>query len=272
MRGLLLGLACAMLVPLLGCDNGTAANDDAALFAPANRPVASSPAERDSALALLDRMQRSAFDSAFVHLDRYGFVRSMRTEQRTASGAVTAWTERTLRYPADGTAPRVLNSDSMGAFTGTTLGPLGPSSAPKPQPPNAATYAFPEDAAYLSERTQGAFQYTLRPNTSIDGQAARVVEIHPKQTPDGRDQVIRFARLTIARGTHQLLAAHTVRSERVLLFQEDSELILRLQRSPDRQTWVPAVSRFRTRVDVPLRDPQQFRTASTYTDYVRPRS
>ena len=271
MRGLLLGLACALLVSLLGCDDGTAA-DEGALFVPSDRPAASSSAERDSALALLDRMQRSAFDSAFVRLDRYSFVRSIRTEQRTTGGTVTAWTERALRYPVDGTAPRVLRSDSMGTVTGTTLGPLGPSSNPEPRPPNAATYAFPEEAAYLSKRTQGAFQYAFRPNTSIDGQAARVVEIHPKPTPDGHDQVIRFARLTIARGTNQLLAAHTVRSERTLLFQEDSELLVRLQRSPDRQTWVPADTRFHTRVDVPLRAPQQFRTTSTYTGYLRPNS
>jgi hypothetical protein len=262
---LALVLALVLSTGLVGC--GDDASREAALFAPSDRPDPPPPAERDSALALLGRMQRTAFDSAFAHLDRYGFLREMRTEQQDPSGGVTAWRTRTLRYPSDGTAPAVVRGDSMGTVSSSLLAPFT-SSGPEPRPTNVATYAFPDDPAYLSDRTQGAFHYGLAPPTSVDGQAARVVEIHPKPTPDGRDQVIRFARLTLARGTNELLAAHTVRSERVLLFAENSEFVLRLQRSPDRQTWVPAATRFQARVDVPFRSPRRFQTESTYSEYV----
>lgn len=260
-------LVGVLTLSLLGCERPPTANGEP-LFAPSAPPSPPPPAERDSALAVLSRMKRSVFDSAFVHLDGYGFVREVRTERLTPSGEVTAWRTRTLQYSPDGAPPRVLRSDSTGSFGDGMLTVLAPSAAPGARPANAAAYAFPDDPAYLSPRTQEAFHFYLRRGPTMGDRATRVVEIRPKRNPDGRDQALRFARLTVARGTNQLLAAHAVRAERVLLFREDSELIVRLQPAPDGRAWVPAESRFRARVDVPLRTPQRFYTESTYSDYV----
>lgn len=254
-----------------GCETG-GAPDPARTFAPTDTLVVAQPAERDSALALLRRMDRMAFDSAFARLDRYAFLREVRTEQLRSDGSVDAWRTQRLRY-ADGPT-QVVARDSSGAFGGGGLGPFAPSATPERRPANLATQAFPDDPAYLSARTRAAFQYAFGPDTTISGTDARVVEIQARRrtsetsSGEGADQAVRYARLAIARGSNQLLAAHTVRAERALLFREDSELTVGLRRAPD-GTWVPHVTAFRARVDVPLRDPQYVRTRSTYDGYAR---
>jgi hypothetical protein len=241
---------------------------EAVLDVPPDTLAAPSAAERDSALAVLQAMRRTAFDSAFVRLHDYRFTRQQRTEHRNPDGTVAATQTRTIRY-APGAAPTVLQSDSTGVFPQPVLSTLGPASTLEPMPPNVASDAFPEDAAYLSPRSYEHFRYWRRAST-VEGRPVFVVTVRPRPTPGGAEQSIRYARLVLTRATRQLVAATTIRVAQVLLFEEQSHLKVRLRRAPEGRAWVPVRTHFRVHVDLPFRAPRSLQTVSTYEAYALP--
>lgn len=251
-------LTLGLVTALVGC-RGATSTGGTSEFAPRDTLATPSSAERDSALALLQRMERTVFDSAFVRLEGRGFTRRVRTEQLAPGGSIRAWRERVLRYPPAGPASMV-DTDSMGTFE-SGIDALSRESDPTARPGNLATSAFPDKPAYLTARTQEAFAYHLLDDT-LGTQPVRTVVVRPRDTPTGQEQSLRYTRLHIHPATNQLLAAYAVRAERVLLFREDSQLYVRLR--PVNGTWLPHVTRFRARVDIPFRSPQQFRTTSDY--------
>lgn len=260
---------------LTGCQSGASARPDAGLSLPPDTLAAPSAAEREAALARLRTMQRTVFDSAFVRMRRFRFARHQHTEHLTATGAVAASKTRTVRYTPKTDAPVVEQADSTGMFPQPTLSTFGPESTLAEGPTNIATDAFPEDAAFLSPRTQDAFRYWLRPDT-LDGVPVDAVIVRPAPTPDGAERSVRYARLALLPNTGQLVDAYMVRAATVLLFQEQSRLRIQLRRAPAPDgvagasgPWVPHLARVHTRVDLPFRDPRVFRTASTYTNYAR---
>jgi hypothetical protein len=254
--------AVVLAVGLLGCE--PSAPRPTSPFAPAASIGEPSSVERDSALSVLASMRRTAFDSAFDRLSEYAHTRRTRTVQIGASGEPTARRSQTVRYEAGGTSGTVVSqADSGGAFE---AGPFDAFvSTPDPTAPlsNLAQQAFPDNPAYLSARTREAFRYRVR-DDAYRGEPVSVVTVQARASGEGREQSVRYAELTIHRDTGELLAARTVRAERILLFSEDSRLVVRLRLGPD-GTWLPHESRFHARVDVPFRAPQEFRTVSTYT-------
>ncbi|MCS4116639.1 hypothetical protein [Salinibacter ruber] len=222
---------------------------------------------RDSALAVLARLDRTAFDSAFARLDAYAVTRDVRTEQLDTTGATTAYRTRTLRYPP-GTGPGTIQrADSAGRFQGGGfLARLTPSQSPRARPGNLAGQALADQPAYLAPRTQEAYRYALRRDSLLDGTPTHVVEAKVRSGERGADRSIRYARLTVDRASHELVGLTTTRASRILLFRERSQITLRLRRAPD-ETWVPHLTRVRAVVDVPLRAPRQFRTVSAYRGY-----
>ena len=222
---------------------------------------------RDSALAILAQLNRTAFDSAFARLDAYAVTRHVRTEQMDTTGTVTAHRTRTLRY-SPGTAPGTIQrADSAGQFqTGGLLSSIAPTASRRARPSNLAAQALPDQPTYLAPRTQEAYRYALRRDSLLDGTPTHVVEAKARLDERGADQSIRYARLTIDRASDQLVGLTTARASQILLFRERSQVTLRLRRAPD-ATWVPHLTRVRALVDVPFRAPRQFRTVSAYYGY-----
>jgi hypothetical protein len=213
-------------------------------------------------------MDRSALDSSFARLRGRSYVRHTRLDRLGPGGALRAWQTRTLRYtPEAGADPELVAADSAGAPGSRPLAGLTPAADPQARLENPVPYALPDQPAYLSPRTREAFAYRLTADTLTFGPeaapvAVQVVEVRARPGT-GDDQSVRYARLVTTRAGHTLVAASVVRAERTLFFREDSRFSLALRPGPAR-TWLPALTRFRARVDVPFRAPRQFRTASAY--------
>lgn len=237
-------------------------------FGPIDTIAAPEP-PRDSILTLLTDMHRAAFDSAFARLDAYGFTRHVRTEQLDTTGATTAHRTLTLRYPPGPGPGTVQRADSAGTFQdGGVLSGITPAQRQTARPANLAAQTLVDQPAYLAPRTQEAYRYALRRDSLLDGTPTFVVEAKARLDERGADQNIRYARLTIDRSSHELVGLTSIRASRILLFHENSQITIRLRRGPDSsQHWVPRLTRFRARVDVPFRAPRQFRTVSAYYGY-----
>ena len=251
---------------LLGCGSSPGASGGSASFG-ALDTIETTEVPRDSVLAVLARMDRAAFDSAFARLDAYGVTRHERTERLDTTGTTTAYRTLTLRY-APGSGPgTVQQADSAGPFRGGgLLSSLTPTAERRARPANLAAEALDDPPAYLAPRTQEAYRYALRRDSLRDGTATYVVEATAWNDERGDDQSIRYARLTIARPSYELVGLTTARTSQILLFRENSQTTLHLRRAPD-GAWVPHQTRVRAVVDVPLRTPRQFRTVSTYYGY-----
>ncbi|PEN11101.1 hypothetical protein CRI94_16910 [Longibacter salinarum] len=252
---------------ITGCGDATSGGGPST-FTPPNAPSPPSADERDRAIAVLDSMKRTVFDSAFVHLRDYAFTRSVRTERIDSNDGVSAFRERTLRYRPNGDASpfqiTLVDSDSSGSFDASVLGRFGPSPDPSGVPVDLASEAFPDDPPYLSARKREAFQYNVRSDT-YEGAPALIVTVQARESGTGPDQVARYAELTVHGDSYELLAAHTVYTERTLLYGQDTVFHITLART-ENDTWLPKETRFRAILDMVLRDPFHVRTESTYTD------
>ena len=229
--------------------------------------MATTEVARDSVLAVLTHMNRTAFDFAFAQLDAYAVTRHVRTEQLDTVGVATAFHERTLRYPPGTSDGIVQHADSAGSFReGGVFSSITPAQQPTARPADLAAQALADQPAYLAPRTQEAYRYALRRDTLLNDTPVFVVEAKVRRDERGEDQGIQYARLTIDRLSHELVGLTTVRTSRILLFRENSQITIRLRSAPDGE-WVPHLTRFRAVVDVPFRTPRQFRTVSAYYGY-----
>jgi len=254
----------------LGCTNPSLPPGTYSSFGTTDT-IVTAEAPRDSALAVLARMNRTAFDSAFARLDEYTVSRHVRTEQLDTTGATTAYRSLTLRY-SPGSAPgTVQRADSAGSFRkGGIFSAITPAQQRTTMPANVAAQALADQPAYLAPRTQEAYRYALRRDSLLNGTEVLVVEAKARSDERGTDQDIRYARLTIDRASNELVGLTTARNSRILLFRESSQLTVRLRPAPDsRRGWVPHLTRFRALVDVPFRTARQFRTVSAYYRYAR---
>lgn len=228
-----------------------------------------SAVDRDSALAVLTSMRRTAFDSAFARLSEYAYTRSVRTEQMTPAGTTTAVRSYELRYRTGGERGTFKRRDSTGSFRdGGFFGRVAPDRDPRARPPNVAAQLLPDQPAYVEPRTREAFRYALQPDMLAGEIPVYVLEVTARSRGTGREQGVRYARLLLHRSSRQLIGLSLVRDDEVLLFGEDSRMSVQLQRAPD-EAWVPHVTRVRAIVHVPLRTSRRFRTVSTYDNYRR---
>lgn len=253
------------VVVLQGCTSSPA-RPDAALM-PAD--TITSAVDRDSALAVLSSMRRTAFDSAFVDLDEHAFTRYVRTEQLDPAGRATAVRSYELRYPAGIGSGTIQRRDSVGTFrSGGILGGVAPDRNPTERPANLTAQMLPDQPAYVEPRTREAFRYALQSDTLLDGTPVYVLEATARNYGTGRDQGVRYARLRIDRASRELIGLTMVRADAVLLFGENSRFTVHLRpATDDSQTWVPYLTRVRASVTVPFRAPRQFRTVSAFYAY-----
>lgn len=223
-------------------------------------------AQRDSILAVLESMQRTHFDSAFVRLRDYDFTRTAQTEQLDPTGDVTAARLYMTRFRGDETDARTLNS--RGTFDEGTLDVFGTSETPTRDQSNVATAAFPDEPAYVSARGREAFAYRFDETTLPNGEPSLVVQIRARDSEEGRTQPIRYARLVMEEETRELLAAETIRYRESLLYDEDSYASVLLQPAPeDENVWLPEVFNIHARVTIPFREAREYRTESRYQQY-----
>lgn len=253
-----------------GGDNPAPPSGTYAPFGPIDT-IATADAPRDSVLAVLARLDRTPFDSAFATLAEYAVTRHVRTEQLDTTGTTTAHRTRTLRYPPGSQTGTVQRADSAGSFLdGGILSGIAPAQQRTDRPANLIAQTLPDQPAYLVPRTQEAYRYALRRDSLLDGMPVFVVEAKARSDERGADQGLRYARLTIDRASNALVGLTTARRSRILLFRENSQITIRLRRAPDGvrpDAWVPHLTRFRAVVDVPFRSPRQFRTVSAYYGY-----
>lgn len=253
----------------LGCSSSASGPEGYTSFGVIDT-ISTTEASRDSALAVLGRMNRTPFDSAFSALSEYTVTRHVRTEQLDTTGTTTAHRTLTLRYPPGDSNGAVQRADSAGSFRGGgLLSGITPAQEPTARPANLAAQTLPDQPAYLAPRTQEAYRYALRRDSLLDGRPVIRVEAKARTDERGADQSIRYARLTIDRASNALVGLTTSRVSRLLLFRENSAITIRLRHTPENSPvpWVPHLTRFRAVVDVPLRSPRQFRTVSGYYGY-----
>lgn len=261
-RGVLLWLLAALAWVGCGADSTTPP-----LLAPGDTLSTVPAEERAAALALLDAVKQDAIQHAFRRLPNYAFTRRVLTEQLSPSGSVRATRERVVRVPPPDSArrPVVLHADSSGTFQFGWLDRFAPGGPADVLPTELVRYALPEDPAYLEPRTREAFRYRLRADT-IGERPVRVIEIHAQPGELGADQAIRHARLYVDPGSHELAGLYLVRADDSVLFREDSRSLVLLRPAPD-SGWVPARFQTHTRIKVPPRRSQAFRTTSTFSGY-----
>lgn len=259
---LVVGLVLGGALGMQGC---TSSGRPDTPFAPED--TLSSTVDRDSALAVLTSMRRTAFDSAFAALGDYSVTRYVRTEQLDPTGVATAVRSAVLRYPKGPDRGSIQRLDSMGTFRdGGLFGRVAPSRGRGRRPADLAAQILPSQPAFVEPRTREAFEYGLQADSVSDATPVYALEVRARSHGTGRDQGVRYARLLIDRASKQLVGLALVRAEQVLLFGEESQMSLRLQRAPD-GTWVPHIARIRASVAVPFRTPRQFRTVSAFYDY-----
>lgn len=259
---LVVGLALGGALGLQGC---TSSGRPDTAFAPED--TLSSTVDRDSALAVLTSMRRTAFDSAFAALDDYAVTRYVRTEQLDPAGVATGVRSAVVRYPKGPDRGSIRRLDSIGTFRdGGLFGRAAPDRGRGGRPADLAAQILPSQPAFVEPRTREAFEYGLQSDSVSGVTPVYVLEVVARTSGTGRDQGVRHARLLIDRASKQLIGLALVRAEQVLLFGEQSQMSLRLQRAPD-GTWVPHIARIRTFVRVPFRAPRQFRTVSAFYDY-----
>lgn len=259
-----LGVALVLGGLLLGGTGCTSSSGGESPFMPSD--TITSSVGRDSALAVLTSMRRTAFDSAFVRLSNYAVTRSVRTEQLTPAGATTAVRSYEIRYAPGAERGTIERRDSSGTFReGGLFGRVAPESDPAARPENVAAQMLPDQPAFVEPRTREAFRYALRA-TTVRGTPVYTLEATARARGTGQDQAVRYARLRIHRPSRQLIGLTLVRDEEVLLFGEDSRMRLGLQRTAG-GAWVPRESRVRAVLRVPFRTPRHFRTVSAFYEY-----
>jgi len=259
--------AAAVLAGALGLAGCGGAERVEPAFAPAD--TIASAVDRDSALAVLTSMRRTAFDSAFAALGRYGVTRYARTEQLSPSGTTTALRSHVVEYASGSQPGTVQRRDSAGAFRdGGLLGWAAPARNPAARPADVAGQVLPDQPAYVEPRTREAFRYALRDDTLAEGGAVYLLEATARDRGTGREQGVRHVRLILDQNSRQLIGLTMIRADEALLFREHSRFHIRLRRAPDdRARWVPHLTRSRASVQVPFRAPRQFRTVSAFYHY-----
>jgi hypothetical protein len=258
----LFALGCLLL--LFGCGRQGASIPGQAFYAVSANPYLQNSAERDSIFSVLRTINQEHFRYAFDRLATRNFTRYTRIEQFDRDDYLIAYDEHVVRHGTSGGARtfEVLDVDSAGDFDYGYFSRFVSETIPMQDPPNLAAYILPDEPAYLSERNRDAYLYRFLADTLMWDVVAQVVEIRAKPK-DGDGQNVRRVRFYIDRSSKALIGMHMERIDLAMFFREESRFYVHIRRSPD-GSWVPYNTRFETRIRVPFRPAQLFRTVSTY--------
>lgn len=223
-------------------------------------------AVRDSILAMLSKTGPAPFADAFAALPDHAYTRYIRTEQFNDNEYLVAFRERTVRYegPAGQRRFTLLTADSSGTYDFGFFRQFVSTNVEEQDPGDLTPYLFPEDPSYLSPENYDAFLYRFRPDTLMRDVAASVIEVRARPV-EGDGKNIRRAYYYFDQETDRLIAFQLERIDLTLFFREESLFFVHLQQAPD-GTWLPYNTRFETRIIMPFKPPQRFRTVSTYSN------
>lgn len=210
----------------------------------------------------LDTLDFVVMDSAFAALPRLPLTRTLRTDVFTPNDSIRAQLHQTWRH-RPGAAPELLDETQTGTLPDHDLWGLAPQSEPGTLPGNVVRDAYPDEPAFLEARNQPAYQYGMRRDTLAPNIPVDRIEVVARDTEDGRRMAIPYARIDVLPGTETVVSTYLVRAERTLLYDEDSLFYIALQPGPKGQ-WLPHITRFRARVDVPLRPVESVQTVTTF--------
>ena len=225
---------------------------------PGSPPQAGEPGT--NAFARLGRLDATALHTAFRNLDRVPHLRRVETEQ-LEDNALLARREYLLRVQPGQDAPTVVEVDSMGAFQFGFLAPFVSSTPTFTTRPDLQALIVPEDPPYLDPRNHDAFLYDVGPDTVLWGTPVQRISV-VAAPGEGDDQAIRRAHLFVD-ATNRLIAYRVMRQNEALFFKEESEGFVAIRPMQD-STWVPAAVRTDTRLRVPFRGHQHFRSRTHF--------
>lgn len=233
---------------------------------PGKDRLAAASAHIDTVFAFISSIDQNALREAFGRMDQVDYTRYSRTEQFDADDRLIAFEERVTRHegpPGDRRFVTV-DRDSAGAFDFGYFSRFVSENVESYDPLDLPDHVIPEDPAYLSPRNKEAYVYRWLPDTLMLDATARVLEIraHPTQ---GDEQNIRRVRLYVDKRGDRLIAVDLERTDLALWYREESRFYVHV-RPMDGGGWLPYNTRFETRIRVPFRPIQRFRTVATYSE------
>lgn len=265
---------CLLLVGVWassGCAKNQASRDSdggsAASTATSSTIPALDSSVQDSIFAYLTSIDQAAFTNSFDQLDEKTFTRYTRTEQFDGENFLIAFEERVIRHSGSATRREfdLIDHDSAGVFDYGYLRRFVSDSEISQDPMDFARRIVPEDPAYMSPRNRDAYAYRPLPDTLMGDVSARAIEIRAR--PElGDGQSIRLVRLYVDRDLDRLIAMYVERIDQAMWYREESLFYLHIRGTSD-DRWMPYNTRFETRITIPFRSAQRFRTASTYYAY-----
>ena len=222
--------------------------------------------ERDSVLALVSQATSETFKQAFLELRNYNYTRYSRTDQFDDTDFLVAFRERTVNHsgPISDRRYQILSADSTGSYDFGFFRQFVSATVEEQDPEDLTPYLFPEDPSFLSERNYEAYLYRFQQDTLMLDTAAKVAEIRARPV-DGDGKNIRKARFFFDQLSGQFIAFELERIDLALFFREESQFFVHLQNAPDGKQ-VPYNTRFETRITMPFKLPQRFRTVATYSN------
>lgn len=223
-------------------------------------------AVRDSILTQLAAIRSDPFAEAFNALPHYNYTRYTRTEQFNDDAYLIAFRERTVRHegPAGQRQFTMLASDSSGNYDFGFFRQFVSTNVEEQDPDDLSPYLFPENPAYLDPENYDAYVYRYRSDTLMQDLTAEVIEVRARPV-EGDGKNIRRAYYFFEQDTQELIAFQLERIDLALFFREESLFFVHLQRTQD-GAQAPYNTRFETRIIMPFKPPQWFRTVSTYSN------
>lgn len=257
-------LLVACLVAPLACTEHEFEVPGQTFYPASYNPFQQHPAERDSIFTVLGAVDQAPFRAAFAQLEHHGFTRYTRTEQFDRGDYLVAFQEQVVRHALDGGRRAYLTQslDSAGTFDYGYFSGFVSENVTSQDPPDLTSYVLPEDPAYLLERNRDAYVFRILPDTLMWDMVARVVEVRARPA-EGDGKNIRRVRLYVDRGTNTLIAVYMERIDLAMWFREESRFYVHIRPAAS-GAWVPYNTRFESRISVPFRPTQLFRTVSTY--------
>ena len=257
-------LFCIAMLGSGGCTPSIGENPDpgtrlAALFE-------QSETERDSVLTVASKASSASFKAAFLELRNYDYTRYSRTDQLDDAGFMVAFRERTVRHegPVAGRRHMLLSADSSGSYDFGFFRHFVSATVEEQDPEDLTPYLFPDDPAYLSERNFEAYLYRFKQDTLMLNTTASIAEIRARPV-DGDGKNIRRVRFYFDQSTGRFIAFELERIDLALFFREESRFFVHLQTASNGKL-IPYNTRFESRITMPFKLPQTFRTVATYSD------
>lgn len=246
-----------------GCQSGPEGNGQPPVQSVAAQ-FEESIAVRDSVLTTVDALQTDAFMEAFELLKLYDYTRYIRTEQFDDNDFMVAFTERSVRYqgaPSQRTFT-LLSADSTGTYDFGYFRRFVSENVDEQDPEDLTPFLFPKDPSYLSPRNFESYSYEFQEDSLMLNITAQVLEVNALPV-EGDGKNIRKARYFVNPTTNQLIAFELERIDLALFFREESTFFMHVQETLEGD-FIPYNTRFETKIIVPFRDPQRYRTVATY--------